>query len=214
MYGSAITKQATVTHELGHLISLRHESVNADESQLYPCGTDDTGPIPVSIMAYDCIDPPAVGGSGVYLAQPFDVCGVNHAYHEAVFGFAGCSNDDSDGDGYFDTVEAAIGTAALDPCGGNGWPSDVFTDPPSANVLDVQDIISFVTPVRLLDTSPGPGSDYSARWDLSPGADAPFASDINILDLTTLLSGNSASAAYPPMFGGGRAFGRECPFAP
>jgi hypothetical protein len=75
---------------LGHLLSLRHESVNFDESILYECLFDDTGSIPASIMSYDCIDPPAVGGSGIYLVQPFDVCGVNHAYFEAGIGYVGC----------------------------------------------------------------------------------------------------------------------------
>jgi len=214
VYGTAVSKQATLSHELGHLLSLRHESVNADESQLYECGQDDTGAIPVSIMSYDCINPVAVGGSGIYLVQPFDVCGVNHAYHEAPFGFAGCANDDSDGDGYFDAVESAIGTSAVDPCGNNGWPSDLHTDPPSDNKLDVQDIISFIAPARLVDTSPGPGSNYSARWDLAPGPNTPFTSHINIIDLTTLLNGTAASPAYPPMFGGPRAFGKDCPFPP
>ena len=89
-YGTTQSKQATVVHELGHLLSLRHESVNADESVLYQCGQDDTGAIPLSIMSYDCVDPPSVGGSGLFTVQPFDVCGVNHAYPDAAFGFQGC----------------------------------------------------------------------------------------------------------------------------
>ncbi|TMF98054.1 MAG: hypothetical protein E6I03_13255 [Chloroflexi bacterium] len=60
-YGTAQSRQATITHELGHVLSLRHESVNADESLLYPCGYDNTGPIPPSVMSYDCISPPGYG---------------------------------------------------------------------------------------------------------------------------------------------------------
>jgi hypothetical protein len=93
-YGTAQSKQATMTHELGHLLSLCHESVQGDchssEGAVLECGTDDSGTVPFSIMSYDCIDPPAVGGSGIYLVQPFDVCGVNHAYPDGAFGFAGC----------------------------------------------------------------------------------------------------------------------------
>jgi hypothetical protein len=89
-YGTANSRQGTIAHELGHLLSLRHESVNAGETVLYECGFDDTGAIPVSVMSYDCIDPPAVGGSGIVNVQPWDVCGVNHAYPDGVYGFAGC----------------------------------------------------------------------------------------------------------------------------
>jgi hypothetical protein len=91
-FGTASARQATISHELGHLLSLRHESVNVDESQRYECGFDDTGPIPLSIMSYDCINPPVFPyyGSGIFNVQPFDVCGVNHAYPDGTYGFAGC----------------------------------------------------------------------------------------------------------------------------
>jgi hypothetical protein len=91
-YGTFQVKQATVTHELGHLLSLRHESTNESGQPpfpLYECGQDNTGPIPVSIMAYDCINPPP-SGSGIYTVQPWDVCGVNHAYPDAAYGTEGC----------------------------------------------------------------------------------------------------------------------------
>jgi hypothetical protein len=61
--------------------------------------------------------------------------------------------------------------------------------------------------VRYLDTSPGDGSVYDERWDLSPGASFPFTKYINIQDITTLTNG---STGYPPMFGGLTAFGRSC----
>jgi hypothetical protein len=93
-YGGATARQTTVLHELGHLLSLCHESVTgscqSSEGAHLQCGTDDSGPVPTSVMAYDCIQPPSVGGSGVTTIQPFDVCGVNHAYPDATFGFAGC----------------------------------------------------------------------------------------------------------------------------
>ncbi len=90
-YGTANDRLATLSHEIGHLISLAHESTNADESLLYDCGMDDTGPIPHSIMAYDCIDPvPIIGGQGESDVQPWDTCGVNHAYNDPAFGYSGC----------------------------------------------------------------------------------------------------------------------------
>jgi len=135
-----------------------------------------------------------------------------------------CANStDDDGDltvndgcpkvGAYSEAQFNIGTGALDSCGNNGWPSDLDDQPLSANELDIFDISSYIAPVRLLDKSPGPGSPYNARWDLSPGP-APFTSFINIVDITTMLSGAAGSPAYPPMFGGLRAFGRLCPFAP
>lgn len=77
-------RRSTVAHELGHVLSLKHESVT------YECAQDETGTIPVSIMSYDCINPFAVGGSGYYQVQPWDACGVNHAYLDPTIGFAGC----------------------------------------------------------------------------------------------------------------------------
>jgi hypothetical protein len=41
-------------------------------------------------MAYKCIDPPAAGGAGLNFVQPWDVCGVNHAYPDGTYGFSGC----------------------------------------------------------------------------------------------------------------------------
>ena len=89
-----------------------------------------------------------------------------------------------------------------------------MSDGLSANKLDISDIVSFIAPVRLLDTSPGPGSPYSARWDLAPGPAFPFTNHINIVDITTLLNGPANSPAYPPMLAGPRAFGKVCPLAP
>jgi hypothetical protein len=92
VFGTAQSRQATITHELGHVLTLRHESVNADESVRYECGQDNTGPIPVSVMSYDCAFPPGppYHGAGIYTAQPWDVCGVNHAYPDPNYEWEGC----------------------------------------------------------------------------------------------------------------------------
>lgn len=89
-YDSPAQRKGTLAHEAGHLLALRHESVNADESVQYPCGEDDTGAIPHSLMAYNCADPVSVGGLGETYIHDWDVCGVNHAYHDPTIGYAGC----------------------------------------------------------------------------------------------------------------------------
>jgi hypothetical protein len=64
-------------------------------------------------------------------------------------------------------------------------------------------VLSFLGPVRRLDTSPGePG--FDVRWDIIPGADV-FGDTISVQDLSLLLT------VSPPMFGGARAFdGPSC----
>ena len=89
-YGTANDRLATLSHEVGHIVQLAHESTNPSETQLYDCGMDDTGPIPHSVMAYNCIDPVSVDGLAESAVQPWDVCGVNHAYNDPAFGFSGC----------------------------------------------------------------------------------------------------------------------------
>jgi hypothetical protein len=74
-----------------------------------------------------------------------------------------------------------------------------MTESTSANKVDIQDIMSFIAPVRRLNTSSGEAG-YDSRWDLSPGA-GPFADTINMQDLTSLVT------LAPPMFSGTRAFG-------
>lgn len=136
VFNGPLDRQATTAHEVGHLLSLRHESVNANESVLYPCGMDDTGPIPHSIMSYNCIDPVANGGLGEYFVQDWDVCGVNHAYPDPNVGMAGCQGGpgpsptatptpggngikgDNDCDGDADAVDALVSlqkNAGLNP---------------------------------------------------------------------------------------------------
>lgn len=90
-FGTAAERKATLIHELGHALALGHESVNGDESMLYPCGQDNTGSIPHSVMSYNCIDPVSLGGAGETFVQKWDVCGVNHAYHDPTIGYAFCN---------------------------------------------------------------------------------------------------------------------------
>jgi len=114
-------------------------------------------------------------------------------------------SQDYDGDGYSNGTETHVGTGTADPCGWNGWPSDLVSSGASTNKLTIEDAASFVAPVRHLGASPGE-SDYSARWDLVPGT--TVGAHINIQDLAALFSGPTG---YPPMLGGERAFGRTCP---
>ena len=114
---------------------------------------------------------------------------------------------DADGDGYGAGAEEYIGTGASDPCGHDGWPSNVWDSGLSLNKLDVQDVTSFLAPVRRLNSSP-PSLSYNARWDLSPGATPPLSNYINAVDITTLIA---SSTGYPPMFSGQRAFNKTCP---
>ncbi len=74
--------------------------------------------------------------------------------YDTVLDGDGCHDspgEDFDGDGYTDDNEALkIGTAPGYPCGGNGWPSDLYSADFSLNKLDISDLVSFVAPVRLL----------------------------------------------------------------
>jgi hypothetical protein len=76
------------------------------------------------------------------------------------------------------------------------------------NAVNVQDLASFVVPVRRLGTSPGDAG-FDPRWDIVPGSTS--GATINLQDVAALVSGGSGN---PPMLGGQRALGRACPFAP
>jgi CSLREA domain-containing protein len=124
------------------------------------------------------------------------------------------ADNDEDGDGYDDETEVKFfGTDPRAVCTVNQWPSNLTDAGSSLNKLDIADLVTFLAPVRLLDSSPGPGSVYNSRWDLVPGP-GTFAKYINILDITSLFGGAPGSPAYPQMFGNTRAFGKTCPFAP
>ncbi len=124
--------------------------------------------------------------------------------------------EDFDGDGYADDIEALnIGTNAGYPCGINGWPSNLFepavpTPASPLNTLTIQDILSYVAPVRHFGTSP-PNALYSPRWDLIPGPGG-LGDYINIQDLIETFA--QTTAGYPPMLNGTRAFGQACPLPP
>jgi len=120
---------------------------------------------------------------------------------------------DCDGDGYTGATEDHVfGVAARgnqDPCGTTAWPADFVPGgiPDSTNRVNLPDLTSFLAPVRYFGTNLGanPGD---PRWDLNPGKGL-FATDINIADLTSLLT------VAPPMLYGTRAFnGPACPWAP
>jgi hypothetical protein len=115
---------------------------------------------------------------------------------------------DSDGDGFTDAAEEHIGTVANEPCGNDGWPADLVETGLSFNTLDVQDMASFIAPVRRVGRSPGDTA-FDLRWDLVPGAVA--GDHINSEDMAALTSGPTG---YPPMFDGQRAFGKTCPATP
>ena len=120
---------------------------------------------------------------------------------------------ESDGDGFTNTSETHVGTNASDPCGnpdlsrmGNpslSWPADLVTVT-GPNQIDIQDIASFLAPIRRLGTSPGePG--FDVRWDLVPGKSGS-ADYLNLLDLSAM------TTLSPPMLGGQKAFGGPaCP---
>jgi len=111
---------------------------------------------------------------------------------------------DADRDGWNDGAELSIGTDPGRSCGDGGWPADLVHDGFQPDALNLQDMASFISPVRHLNTGPGDRG-FDARWDLAPGS--AVGKSINIADIATLITG---STGYPPMFNGQRAFGRVC----
>jgi hypothetical protein len=128
--------------------------------------------------------------------------------------------NDCDGDGYTLTTEQHVfGVSAqsvdLSGCGDHtssapinsrAWPADVYSgtgSPTSKDRVTVQDLTSFVAPVRRIDTNQNDPS-YSSRWDLVPGTSG-LLKTINIHDVTNLVT------VSPPMFNGARALGYPAP---
>ena len=170
----------------------------------YGISVDAPGNFPFSVFTTDI--PPA----GSFITATATSSGGNTSE------FSVCipahNDDDDDNDGYTDVDEGSIGTSPNDPCGTDGWASDLFDGGASVNKLTIQDVTSFVAPVRHFDTSatdPQP-SNYSPRWDIRPGAGA-LPKDINIQDVLQLVAGPTGN---PPMLNGARAFGQSCPFPP
>ena len=120
----------------------------------------------------------------------------------------GAEAHDCDGDGYVGTSEEIVGTSDQDPCGGTGWPSDLVPGGLQPNTLNIEDLGSFLTPIRRFGKCAG-HTEFDARWDLVPGGTIGEA--INLEDVAATITGPSG---YPPMFGGLRAFGKACPWAP
>jgi hypothetical protein len=112
--------------------------------------------------------------------------------------------EDTDDDGYIDSDEAHVGTAPGVQCGFNGWPADLWSAGWSGNRVDVQDIVSFLVPTRIIDTSPG-NPNYDVRWDLVPGSGGVLTQDINVQDIISII------ILRPPMLGGEKALGQDCP---
>lgn len=114
---------------------------------------------------------------------------------------------DDDGDGFSNEAELHIGTDPLKNCGDPdtskpghpslAWPADLVTTAGMGEIR-LDDLTSFLVPVRRLDTSPGDDG-FDPRWDLMPG-NGIFTDTINLADLTVLVS------LRPPMFDGLRSF--------
>jgi hypothetical protein len=182
-------------------------------------GADDDGdtqvdePLPGGASSFDCDgdgytgaaeDGASLCGNGV------DDDGAGPVFDDTVVN-DGCPGGPPQS-GAYSEAEFNIGTSDQDPCGNDGWPSDLASGgvPNSTNRVTITDLTSFLAPVLRLNTSPG-DEGFSSRWDLRPRS-GQFVIWIAINDLTTLLSGSSGS---PPMFGGARAFnGPVCPWAP
>jgi hypothetical protein len=110
---------------------------------------------------------------------------------------------DCDGDGYTLATEQYVfgvtnQSVDWDACGNHTaappinsrvWPADVYSGagtPDSTDFVTIQDLTSFLAPVRRLDTSQNDPA-YNRRWDLVPG-NGNFLTSINIQDLTNLIT--------------------------
>ena len=135
---------------------------------------------------------------------------------------SGSEGFDCDGDGWIGSFEKGIYGAAnaasdQDPCGNNGWPSDLIG---GENRLTIADINSFLTPFRsdgsfnkFGHSVPDPRDAAIGRWNLRQ----PSNGVIDIADLNRLNPAVNTSIARPPMFGGQQAYftnGGQCPYAP
>jgi hypothetical protein len=84
-----------------------------------------------------------------------------------------------------------------------GWPADVYRQGASQLKINIQDITSYIAPIRRLNTSPWQNG-FDVRWDLQPGKGVIYSTWINILDLTTLFV--SPYPTIPPFYGVIRPF--------
>jgi hypothetical protein len=186
-YGTPHERQGTLSHEVGHIIQLAHESVNDDESVLYDCGVDNTGTIPYSIMSYACIDPVAVGGLELYLIEPWDVCGVNHKYPDPAFPFTGCDG----------TIPTPSPTASPTP---TPTPSPTATPPVSGSATASVTASPTVTPTPSASppTTPTPPNGVERVWGDVNCNDSPDPVDsLLVLRFDAGLAVNNPQAGCP-----------------
>jgi hypothetical protein len=115
------------------------------------------------------------------------------------------AQDDTDGDGHRDGIEIMVGTDPLGRCGegfdsssavqNTRWPSDLRGEAAfGADKSNVQDLGTYTSPVRRLNTQPGQAA-FNRRWDLRPGNNAG-AAWITVADMSVV-----STQVAPPMFG-------------
>ncbi len=75
-YNNYGRRRFTTAHELGHVLALEEEGDNNYQGYTL-CGG---GSLPETVMDGRCD----------YFVKPWDVCGVNHAYYDPYWGWAGC----------------------------------------------------------------------------------------------------------------------------
>ena len=129
-----------------------------------------------------------------------------------------CDNE-KDGDGWttadelyiFSTADSAID---LNPCGTDGWAPDMVNDILTPNGVSILDIADYVDPFRYFDTSVsqypmgGKTQANAKRHDIMPGDVFNLGADINILDLSIMVT------RTPTMLNGERVFNSTCPYPP
>jgi hypothetical protein len=171
-------------------------------------------------LPFDVFVPPATDSDsdGVYDLDEFN-CGVstfgNGFFPERLNGLdddgdtaideplpPGSGPYDCDGDGYIGDTELHVFGVQRDQarCGPGNWPADFVAGgvPDSTDRVNVLDFVSFLVPVRHLNTNVGDNPN-NVGWDVVPGS-FPFPYDINVTDLTNLI------VVKPAMFSGVRAF--------
>ena len=131
---------------------------------------------------------------------------------------AGATAYDCDRDGFSGAAENHVYGPSTrgdqDPCGTNsspptsppspiGWPADLKGGPLTGNRVTIEDLASFIAPVRFLGTNIGTHTG-DVRWDLSPGKGI-LGQDINVQDFASLL-------ASAPMLGTRALNGPACPW--
>ena len=198
------------------------------------CDNDFLGDWPEYLRA--CLNMTVPNTSGMWAAGGNGDGDALFTYGEALIGTDPCTtttgadfNTDEEnplpgtlGDGYLSGMERYVGTNRLDRCGVGvetgpslAWPSDFASGGVPGNSstdrITLTDVLSFVAPVRRLDTTPA-SPNFSRRWDLVPGPGV-VPSWINISDLLALVA--EGPTGKPPMFGGVRAFlGPTCTAGP